>query len=362
MIGFDECRKMGEHATSGTMSNYKNTITGMKRLVGLAFDDPRAQREMKELPNQFVPIEHSYGPAKIGVNVKFAGTTTVVPIEAVMGMMIKHMGEIAAQKAQATDSSLPLENFMPQDWCIAIPNYYTDSQRRAVLTACNIVGINGVQRLMHENTATALAYGIFKDLRKEFTKDAPANVMFIDMGASAYTVSIVVFEPGKLIVKSAHCDPDLGGRDFDVVVAQFISDQFCSKFKGKVGKPMEEPKPRLKLMTAAEKAKKTLSPVGVKEARINVEMLMGDYDYSGTLTAAEYEHICQPLLAKLAGPIEACLKEAGNLSPQDLTAVEIVGGSTRIGCVKAKLTEILGGVTLSTTMNADEAVARGAAA
>ena len=361
MIGFDECRKMGEHATSGTMSNYKNTITGMKRLVGLAFDDPRAQREMKELPNQFVPIEHSYGPAKIGVNVKFAGTTTVVPIEAVMGMMIKHMGEIAAQKAQATDSSLPLENFMPQDWCIAIPNYYTDSQRRAVLTACNIVGINGVQRLMHENTATALAYGIFKDLRKEFTKDAPANVMFIDMGASAYTVSIVVFEPGKLIVKSAHCDPDLGGRDFDVVVAQFISDQFCSKFKGKVGKPMEEPKPRLKLMTAAEKAKKTLSPVGVKEARINVEMLMGDYDYSGTLTAAEYEHICQPLLAKLAGPIEACLKEAGNLSPQDLTAVEIVGGSTRIGCVKAKLTEILGGVTLSTTMNADEAVARGAA-
>ena len=122
---------------------------------------------------------------------------------------------------------------MPQDWCIGIPNYYTDSQRRAVLTACNIVGITGVQRLMHENTATALAYGIFKDLRKEFSKEEPAHVMFIDMGASAYTVSIATFEPGKLIVKAAHCDPNLGGRDFDLLVANYINEQFTTKYKGK---------------------------------------------------------------------------------------------------------------------------------
>jgi len=362
MVGFDECRKMGEVATSGVSRNYKNTIYGMKRLVGLAFDDPRAVKEMKNLPVKFVPIQHSYGPPKIGVQVQFAGNATTVPIEAVLGMMIKHMGEIAAKKAQASDSSLPLEKLMPQDWCIAIPNYYTDSQRRAVLTACNIVGITGVQRLMHENTATALAYGIFKDLKKEFTKDAPANVMFIDMGASAYTVSIAAFEPGKLIVKAAHCDPDLGGRDFDEIVAAYINEQFCAKYKGKLSaNPTENPKSRLKLLTAAEKAKKTLSPQGVKEARINLEMLQDDYDYSGSLKAVDYEKMCEPLLARLAGPIEACLKEAGNLTPGDLTAVEIVGGSTRIGCVKRKLMEILGVKSLSTTMNADEAVARGAA-
>jgi len=364
MVGFDECRKMGEHATSGGSSNYKNTVKGMKRLVGLAFDDPRAQREMKDLAVKCVPIEHSYGPAKIGVQVQFAGNATIIPIEAVLGMMIKHMGEIAAQKAQAADASLPLEKLMPQDWCIAIPNYYTDSQRRAVLTACNIVGITGVQRLMHENTATALAYGIFKDLKKEFTQDKPANVMFIDMGASAYTVSIAAFEPGKLIVKAAHCDPDLGGRDFDELIAGYINDQFCTKFKGKLsGNPLESPKSRLKLLAAAEKAKKTLSPAGVKEARINLEMLMDDRDYSGSLKAADYEKMCEPLLARLAGPVEACLKEAG-LVASDLLAVEIVGGSTRIGCIKRKLTEILGGdgkLQLSTTMNADEAVARGAA-
>lgn len=282
-------------------------------------------------------------------------------MEAILGMMIHHMGEIAAKKAQSADSSIPLEKLMPQDWVIAIPNYFSDSQRRAVLTACEIVGISGCQRLMHESTATALAYGIFKDLRKEFTKDDPAHVMFIDMGASAYTVSIAAFEPGKLTVKSAHCDPDLGGRDFDELIGNYIANDFATKFKGKLSvPPMERAKTRIKILTAAEKAKKTLSPAGVKETRIGLEMLQDDLDYTGVLKATDYEAMCQPLLDRLAVPIQKTLMEAG-LTPKDLKSVEIVGGSVRIGCVKRKITEVLGGINLSTTMNADEAIARGAA-
>ena len=123
---------------------------------------------------------------------------------------------------------------------------------------------------------------------------------------------------------------------------------------------MENPKVRLKILAAAEKAKKTLSPQGVKEASINLECLMDDFDYHVNLTATEYEKMSEPLLARLAKPIELALAEA-KLSAADLDSVEIVGGSTRIGSVKRKLTEILGGKTLSTTMNADEAIARGAA-
>jgi heat shock 70kDa protein 4 len=362
MVGFDECRKVGEHATSGVTSNFENTVTGMKRLIGLAFDDPRAQREMELQPGlKFVPVSHTTGPPSVGVKVMLGGEETVVAIEAIFGMMVKHLGEIAAGKAQESDPSLPLDKLMPQDWVIAIPNYFTDSQRRAVLTGCDFVGIGGVQRLMHETTATALAYGIFKDLRKEFTKETPANVMFIDMGASAYTVSIAVFEPGKLIVKSAHCDPNLGGRDFDLLIAQYISDKFSEKFKGKLSAdPMSKAKTRIKLLAAAEKAKKTLSPVGVKEARIDLEMLQDDYDFHSSLNSTDYEAMCEPLLDRLAAPIEAALAEV-KLTNSDLTSVEIVGGSTRIGCIKRKLTEILNGATLSTTMNADESVARGAA-
>jgi len=274
------------------------------------------------------------------------------------------MGTIAAKKA-ADSSGMgdtpDLKSFFPQDWVIAIPTYYTDSQRRALLSGCEIVGIPGVQRLMHENTATALAYGIFKDIRKEFEKEKPTNVMFIDIGASQFTVTIVSFEPGKLIVKACCYDKDLGGRDFDQVIANWLADGFVEKFKKKLSSsPYKKPKVMMKLLTAAEKAKKTLSPQGVSEARVNLECLMEDLDYNATLKAKEYEAMSKHLVDRLEGPIMKCLEDA-QLRSKNLSSVEIVGGSTRIGFIKKKLMEILGVDTLSTTMNADEAIARGTA-
>ena len=290
----------------------------------------------------------------------------VIPIEAVAGSLVKHLGDIAAAKAAQESSCDPSECF-PRDWVVSVPGYYTDAQRRAFLAGCEIAGVKGVQRTMNESTAVALAYGIFKDIRKEFSKETSTHVMFVDMGASTYSVSICDFQPGKLVVKSTSYDVDLGGREFDAVVAKWIADKFEEKYKGKLsGKPMESPKVMLKLMVAAEKAKKTLSPAGVKEARINLECLMDDYDFSITLTAEEYRSMIQPLLDRLEGPIKSVLEEA-KLTPADLTSVEIVGGATRVGSVKETLAGILGldvnavNNGLSTTMNADEAVARGCA-
>jgi heat shock protein 4 len=364
MVGFDASRKMGEHATSGASSNFRNTVYAMKRLVGLSYDDPRAKAEMAHVAGvSFVPVPHSLGgPPSVGVSVTYNGETQTLPIEMVYGMMVRHMGQVAAQKAKAASPTATLDQLFPQDWVIAVPNYYTDAQRRAVLAGCEMVGITGgsVQRLMNESTAAALAYGIFKDVKKEFTADQPTHVLFVDMGASAYTVSVVSFEPGKLIVKSAHCDSNLGGRDFDMAIAQWVSAEFEAKHKGKLsGKPLDKPKSRLKLLAACEKAKKTLSPQGVNLVQINVEMLLDDFDFQITLKADTYEKLCEPLLQRLVGPVEAALAEAG-LTAKDLASVEIVGGSTRIGCVKRKLQSVLG-CGLSTTMNADEAVARGAA-
>lgn len=374
MVGFGESRLMGEGASSKATSNFRKTVMNMKRLVGLAFDDPRAQAEMKRCFFQCSPIKHEGGPDTIGVKVN---DDQVVSIEAVAGMLVKHMGSIAAEKSAASstldnsnmDTTLsdPANPLFPQDWVISVPGYYTDAQKRALLSGCQIAGINGVQRLIHDTTATALAYGIFKDIKKEFTKDSPTQVMFIDMGATAYSVSIVSFEPGKLIVKSTQHDADLGGREFDSVIAEWIAEAFETKYKGKLsGKPMERPKTAIKILAAAEKAKKTLSPTGVKEARINLECLMDDLDFSCALKASEYAEMCEPLIARLAPPIERALAEA-KIQASDLNSVEIVGGATRVGSVKKVLAEILGlDVTatncgLSTTMNADEAVCRGAA-
>eukprot|EP00986_Skeletonema_menzelii_P010971 scaffold5498_cov154-Skeletonema_menzelii.AAC.3 len=367
MVGFDQSRSMGEGAASTALSNYKNTITDIKRLVGLAFDDPRAKAEMARVAYKCVPLKHtSGGPDGIAVQVNLAGEQKIIPIESVAGMMVKHMGNIAAAKAASESNCSPSECF-PTDWVVSVPGYYTDAQRRAFLAGCEMAGVKGVQRLMNESTATALAYGIFKDIRKEFTKDKPTHVMFIDMGATTYSVSIVDFQPGKLGVKSAQYDVDLGGRDFDQTIADWLATKFEEKYKGKLsGSPRENVKVMLKFLVAAEKAKKTLSPAGVKEARINLECIMDDLDFGITLKAAEYKAMCQPLLDRLAAPINRALEEA-SLQASDLASVEIVGGATRVGSVKEKIAEVLGlnvkavNNGLSTTMNADEAVARGCA-
>lgn len=367
MVGFDQARSMGEAASSTANSNYKNTITNMKRLIGLPFDDPRAQREMKRVAYKCVPYPHpGDGPDGIAIQVNLSGEEKTIPIEAVAGMMVKHMGQVAADKA-AGESNCEASECFPRDWVVSVPGYYTDSQRRAFLAGCQMAGVAGVQRLMNETTATALAYGIFKDIRKEFTKDKPTHVMFIDMGATTYSVNIVDFQPGKLVVKSAQYDEELGGRDLDDLIANWIADKFEEKYKGKLsGSPRDNAKVMLKLGVAAEKAKKTLSPAGVKEARINLECIMDDLDFSITLKAEEYKTLSEPLLARLAAPVERALAEAG-VKASDLLSVEIVGGSTRVGSVKTTLAGVLGldvnavNNGLSTTMNADEAVARGCA-
>lgn len=355
MIGFNDSRSMGEAASITATSNFRNTIKNMKRLIGLAFDDPRAQTEMKRSPFTCVPMKHSSGgPDSIGVKVNFNSEETIIPIEAIAGMLVKHMGSI-------------VKDAPPVDWVVTIPGYYTDAQRRALIAGCQIAGLDGIQRLMHEHTATALAYGIFKDIRKEFNKEKPTNVMFIDMGETSYSCSIVAFETGKLKVKTAQFDENLGGRDFDQKIAEWIAEKFEEKYKGKLsGKPMDKPKVVLKLLSAAEKAKKTLSPAGVKEARINLESIMDDLDFNCTLQATEYEEMCTDLLARLNPPIQRALAET-ELTPKDLASIEIVGGGSRVGCVKRTLAKILGldesatNNGLSTTLNADEAIARGAA-
>lgn len=366
MVNFDESRKMGEQV-SGSMpiSKFKTTVKYMKRLVGLAFDDPRAQKEMKRVPFECFPIAHTTGgPSSIAVKVSGNdGEDRLIPIEQVLGMVIHHMGMIVANNAaeKSTSNTKDAGGLFPQDWVIAIPPYYTDGQRRAVLNGCKIVGIGGVQRLMHENTATALAYGIFKDIRKEFTKENPTNIMFIDIGASAYTVTIATFEPGKLTIKSVNCEEELGGRDFDDVIANWVAEKFVEKYGKKLsGRPQDKPKVMLKILAAAEKAKKTLSPKGVIEASINLECLMDDLDFNIMLKADEYKKMCAPLIAKLEGPVKKTLAEA-KFTCVDIDSVEIVGGSTRIGFLKERLSEILKTPTMSTTMNADEAVSRGAA-
>jgi len=107
-------------------------------------------------------------------------------------------------------------------------------------------------RLMHETTASALAYGIFKDIKKEFKEGEPTYTMFVDIGCSQYAVSVVEYTPQKLRVLSNQFDAELGGRDFDFAIAEWAEKEFVAKFKN-ADSPKSRPKSWLKLLIAAEK-------------------------------------------------------------------------------------------------------------
>ena len=330
-------------------SNIVNTIQCMKLLVGRRFDDPDVQKELSKQPFKAAKLPSG----GVGIVVAYGDEPTTISAEHFMAMMLVRAKEIAAKANN---------NVMIGDSVLAVPHNFTDAQRRGVLNACEIAQLPCL-KVTNESNAIALSYGIFKSAKNLFSDKDPQHIMFIDMGYTGYCVTVVDFIQENMKVLSTVCERGLGGRDFDDVIIEFLAESFQKKTGIDVRKNV---KALLKLQVGAEKAKKTLSPAGVSEAAVNVECLAEEKDLSVTLTKDEFESRCAPLIARLEGPIAKALAEAG-LTSKDLTEVEVVGGGSRVNCVKRKLGEILGldpaalNYGLKTTMNSDEAVARGGA-
>lgn len=237
------------------------------------------------------------------------------------------------------------------DVVIAVPVWYTDIQRRAVIDAAEIAGLNPL-RLINDTTATALGYGITKtDLPA--VEEPPRYIAFVDIGHSDYSVSIVAFNKGSLIVKSTAFDRHFGGRDLDYALVQHFATEFKSKYKIDV---LSNKKALFRLSAAVEKLKKILSANAA--APLSVESIMEDIDASSTLTRDEFEGLIAPLLERTISPLERALAEAG-IDKDQIEAVELVGGSTRVPALKNRIEEFFGR-PLSFTTNQDEAIARGA--
>lgn len=237
------------------------------------------------------------------------------------------------------------------DVVIAVPGWYTETQRRAVLDAAAIANLN-VLRLINDTTAVALGYGITKSDLPE--ADAPRHVAFVDVGHSSMSVSIVAFSKGQLTVKSTAYERHIGGRDIDYKLVQHFAEEFKTKYKIDV---MSNPKAMFRLAAGCDRVKKVLSANA--ESPLNVESIMNDVDATSRLTREEYEALIAPLLERIPAPIAAALADAG-ISLDQIDAIELVGGCTRIPAVRAKIQAAFGGKQLMTTLNQDEAAARGA--
>jgi len=338
MVSFkDKARNVGEAAAGQYIVNSKNTISQFKRLIGRRFDEPEVQEEIKNFP--YAVVRSPDGG--ILIRVSYNGEDVTFTPERILAMLLKKL----ADTAEKANGGLKLA-----DSVIAVPAYFTDAQRRAYLDATKIAGVNCL-RLMNENCAVALAYGIY---RTDLSETDPINVAFCDLGHSSFSVTIAQFVKGKLKILGVGFDRNVGGRNFDRLLFDHFATEIQKKHKLNV---RGNPKATIRLLAACEKLKKVLSANA--SSKIAVESLMEDTDISFSYTRDELEALVAPYLERLHAPMQQALSTSG-VTLDQLYSVEITGGATRVPAVQQLISKFFG-KELSKSLNFDEAVARGCA-
>ncbi|XVE80381.1 hypothetical protein DITRI_Ditri14bG0135200 [Diplodiscus trichospermus] len=329
-------RFLGSAGAASAMMHPKTTVSQVKRLIGRRFQEPDTQNELRLLP-----FETSEGQdGGILIHLKYLGEThRFTPVQ-IMAMLFAHLKYITE-----TNLGLPV-----LDCVIGIPSYFTDLQRRAYLDAATIAGLKPL-RLMHDCTATALGYGIYKT---DFSNAGPTYVAFIDIGHCDTQVSIVLFEAGHMRIVAHAFDSSLGGRDFDEILFGYFAAHFKEQYNIDV---YSNVRASIRLRAACEKLKKVLS--ANMEAPLNIECLMDEKDVKGFIRRDEFEKLASQLLERINIPCTKAITDAG-LTVDKIHAVELVGSGSRIPAIKRQLASLFRKEP-SRTLNASECVARGCA-
>jgi molecular chaperone DnaK len=325
-------RLVGQVARRQQVTNSKNTIYEVKRLIGRNFSDKEVQRDIKLMGYEII---------KSGTSVKVKMGDKEYSSEEVSAMILGKL---------KSDAEAFLGDKVTEA-VITVPAYFDDSQRQATKDAGKIAGLE-VKRIINEPTAAALAYGLDKEGKKD------EKIAVYDLGGGTFDVSILELGDGVFEVKSTNGDTHLGGADFDRVVINYFADAF----KKEHGLDITDDKAAMqRLRDEAEKAKIELSTA--QEVEINLPFLTADSDgpkhFEHKLTRAKLESLVADLIDKTAAPCEKALKDAG-LKASDIDAVVLVGGMTRMPAVQAKVKQIFGKEPMQ-GVNPDEVVAVGAA-
>lgn len=338
LVGFtDRERLLGDAALAQIRSNAKNSCRNFKHLIG------------RKLDAKDLEMEHFWSTAKLcecedghaGYEVTYKNNSRKFSAVEVTAMYLTKLREVTERWCEARVS----------DVVIAVPSAFSDVQRQGVLDAAAIANIN-VLRIMNEHTATALEYGIYRS--NDFDAEKPMVVAFCSMGNSLFSVSIVKFVRGRLTVICEKSDK-VGGRELD----ECLMREFAAQFQKKTGSdPLSNKKAAFKLEDAVAKTKKVLS--ANYEAPVTVECLMEDEDFASQITREQLEQMCEPAIQKAKNVLNSCFAASGYTAEQ-IDAVEIVGGGSRVPWVRKVCSEAFGGKELSTTMNQEESVSRGCA-
>ena len=324
-------RKVGDPAKRQAITNPKNTISSIKRFMGVSFDE--SKKEITRMP--YTVVKGDNGQPRVEIDGR-----KYSPQE-ISAMILQKMKKTA-------------EDFLGHEVTeavITVPAYFNDAQRQATKEAGEIAGLK-VNRIINEPTAAALAYGLDK-------RNKDMKIVVFDCGGGTHDVSVLEIGDGVFEVKSTDGDTHLGGDDFDHKIIDWLVAEFKSENGGL--DLTKDPMALQRLKEAAEKAKIELS--SSTQTEINLPYIMPvdgiPKHLVRTLSRAKFEALVDDLIKRTIEPCKTALKNAG-LTIADIDEIILVGGSTRIPAIVDAVQKYFG-KSPSKGVNPDEVVAIGAA-
>ena len=326
---------VGAPAKRQAVTNPKNTLYGVKRLIGRRFEEPMVQKDIGMVPYSIVKAKN--GDAWIKVRDKEISAP-----------------EISAQVLMKMKKTA--EDYLGEpvtEAVITVPAYFNDSQRQATKDAGRIAGLE-VKRIINEPTAAALAFGLDK-------QEGDRKIAVYDLGGGTFDISIIdiaeIDGEHQFEVMSTNGDTFLGGEDFDMRVIEFLVEEFKKESGIDLKKDMLALQ---RLKDAAEKAKIELS--SAQQTEVNLPYITADATgpkhLAVKITRAKLESLVEDLVARTIEPCKIAMKDAG-VSNTDIADVILVGGQTRMPLVQEKVKAFFGKEARK-DVNPDEAVAVGA--
>lgn len=324
-------RLVGQLAKRQAVTNAKNTLYSIKRLIGRRFEDEEVKRDKATMP---------FDVLQDGERVKVRMQDKDYTPQEISAMVLQKLkADAEAKLGEKVDAAV-----------ITVPAYFDDAQRQATKDAGKIAGLD-VKRIINEPTAAALAYGLDKKKNEK--------ILVYDLGGGTFDVSVLEVGDNTVEVLATNGDTHLGGDDFDQKIMHWILDEF----KKQEGIDLSKDDLALqRLKDAGEKAKIELSTA--METEINQPFITQGADGPKhlviKLTRAKLEELVGDLVKNTLGPVEKCLSDA-KLKTSEINEIVLVGGQTRMPLVVATIEKYFGGKKANATVNPDEVVALGAA-